>query len=389
MKIDRKLLRASWASWIAADMARAGPYWLQLVWTALFAAVLALFFTIVGSVSYAEQLGAWLSPARWARWYGINLAVTALIAYLIHGLFEFVGWLIGGPPRIRRFTMPQRLAFFGGIPILGVIIGWPLGMWLVAGKLSVLRGPEGLRLIATSAALCLLISAVLYQWFGAKARAIDAERRAAESQLKLLQAQMEPHFLFNTLANVQALIDHDPGKAKAMLGAFTDYLRASLGELRRDEVTLADELALAEAYLRVQAARMEERLAYRIEADASLQGAALLPLTLQPLVENAVHHGLEPKVEGGLVEVRARAEGSSLVVEVRDNGRGLDAAPRARGAGSAGGAGVALANLRERLARRYGDAASVTLVAAGPGSAGAVATLRLPRTVAAATEARR
>ncbi|MBL8340670.1 MAG: histidine kinase [Rubrivivax sp.] len=389
MKIDLPLLRASWASWIASDMVRAGPYWLQLVWTGLFAAVLALFFTVIGFVSYADHLGAWLSPSRWARWYGINLAVTALIAYLIHALFELVGRLIGGPSRIRCFTMPQRLAFFGGIPILGVVIGWPLGMWLVAGHLSMLRGPDGMRLIVTSAALCLVISAVLYQWFGAKARAIDAERRAAESQLKLLQAQMEPHFLFNTLANVLALVDHDPAKAKAMLGAFTDYLRASLGELRRDEVTLADELALAEAYLRVQAARMEERLAYRIEADASLHGAALLPLTLQPLVENAVHHGLEPKVEGGLVEVHARTEGTCLIVEVRDNGRGLDAAPRAGGAGGAGGAGVALANLRERLARRYGDAASVTLGCAGPGAAGAVATLRLPHTAAPAAQAGR
>jgi hypothetical protein len=374
MKIDLPLLRASWASWIASDMVRVGPYALQLVWTALFAAGLALLFTFFGFIAYVEDPARWLSPRRWAHWYGVNLVVCLVCAYLIHALFELAGRLVGGPQRIRRFTIRERLAFFGGIPVLGVVMGWPLGLWLVAGELSFLRGPDGLRLIVTSAALCLVVSAVLYQWFGAKARAIDAERRATESQLKLLQAQMEPHFLFNTLANVHSLIDHDAGKAKAMLSAFTDYLRASLGELRLDEVTLGDELALAEAYLRVQATRMEERLAYRIEADEAARQAAWLPLSLQPLVENAVHHGLEPKVGGGAVEVRAHAEGTSLVVQVRDNGRGLGTSARH-------GTGMALTNLRERLAARFGDAASLTLAAAEPG---VVATLRLPRAAAAA-----
>jgi sensor histidine kinase YesM len=227
--------------------------------------------------------------------------------------------------------------------------------------------------IATAAAIALLVTFVAYHWFGAKARAIDAERRATAAQLKLLQAQIEPHFLFNTLANVHSLIDQDAAKARAMLGAFTDYLRASLGGLRRDEVTLGEELALAEAYLRVQATRMEERLRFSIEADDATRRTPLLPLLLQPLVENAVQHGLEPQLEGGSVSVRARTEGGAVVVEVRDDGRGPDApaeAARRRGAG------LALGNVRERLAARFGSDASLTLAPARPGT---LATLRLPR----------
>jgi sensor histidine kinase YesM len=158
-----------------------------------------------------------------------------------------------------------------------------------------------------------------------------------------------------------------------MLGAFTDYLRASLGGLRRDEVTLGEELALAEAYLRVQATRMEERLRFSIEADEATRQAPLLPLLLQPLVENAVQHGLEPQVAGGTVSVFARTEGDEVVVEVRDDGRGLDASadtPLRRGAG------LALANVRERLVSAFGADASLTLAPARPGT---LVTLRLPR----------
>jgi len=369
MNIDRTVLRRSWESWISMNLEVAGPYWLQLVWTALFSASLALGFTVFGFAIHADSLADWLRADRWLLWLGRNLVVSLVIGYAIHGLFELVGRLVG-PVRIGRFTALQRALFYGGIPIVALGAGMPLGIWLAGGTV---RQDGDIGPIATAAAIALLVIFVTYYWFGAKARAIDAERRATAAQLKLLQEQIEPHFLFNTLANVHSLIDHDAAKARAMLGAFTDYLRASLGGLRRDEVTLGEELALAEAYLRVQATRMEERLRFSIEADEATRRTPLLPLLLQPLVENAVQHGLEPQVAGGTVSVVARTEGDEVVVEVRDDGRGPDASaetPLRRGAG------LALANVRERLVAAFGADASLTLAPARPGT---LVTLRLPR----------
>jgi sensor histidine kinase YesM len=192
--------------------------------------------------------------------------------------------------------------------------------------------------------------------------------RANEAQLRLLQGQMEPHFLFNTLANVISLVDADAPRAKHMLEALTDYLRASLGGLRHDDSTLAGELELARRYLQLMQTRMGERLRFEIESDDTLARATLMPLVLQPLIENAVKHGLEPQVDGGTVRVRAvrvTVDGNDcLQVCIEDDGAGLEAAarrPRRRVAGGADGNGIALTNLRERLQARFGASARVTL----------------------------
>jgi two-component sensor histidine kinase len=191
------------------------------------------------------------------------------------------------------------------------------------------------------------------------------KRQAQEAQMRLLQAQIEPHFLFNTLATVQSLMDHDPPKAKQMLASFTEYLRASLGTLRRDQGKVADELDLAQSYLRLLQGRMEDRLRFEIEADAAARAQPLPPLLLQPLVENAVMHGLEPSIDGGTVRISARVQGQRLVLEVQDDGRGLDAPPRP---GARRGNGMALDNIRERLQARYGTEATLDVQAARPGT---------------------
>ncbi len=370
MSFDRALLRASWHSWISNDnRPRAGPYWMQWLWTLLFSAALAVPFTLLGYFSLGG--GKWATLQAWAYWYGKNLVVCTTIGIVIHGLFDLCRLWFARPQRIARWSPLQRTLFFSGVPMIGVVIGWPLGLMLAGVELTRwLASARGLGSAAGSVAFALVITFVLHQWFSARARQIDAERRATEAQLRLLQAQIEPHFLFNTLANVEALIEHDPGKAKTMLSAFTDYLRASLGGLRRDAGALADELALAEAYLRVQQTRMEERLHFHIEADEAARHQPLPPLLLQPLVENAVQHGLEPQVHGGTVWVRAQARGGQLVIEVRDDGRGLGKPARP-------GAGVALANIRQRLLQRFGDAASLRLEPAEPGTR-ALLTLPLP-----------
>ena len=363
------LLRASWRSWIGSDLEPSGPIWLQWVWTLLFAAALALVFTVLGiASSTGSRPQAWIDGGLWWRWYRVNFTVCLTISALIHVMFSLLIPLVG-VARIRKFGNAQRAAFFSGVPIVGVVIGWPLGVWLVseeaAGWVRLSAGT-----LAGSVALSVLVSGFVFLVFNARQRQALAEKRAAEAQLRLLQAQIEPHFLFNTLANVHALIDHEPAKARQMLGAFTDYLRAGLSGLRRDAGPLADELALAEAYLRVQQVRMEDRLRYDIEADAGARQALLPPLLLQPLVENAVQHGLEPALDGGTVHLRARTEGGELVVEVQDDGAGPEAARR-----RAPGNGVALANIRERLAQRYGGAATLEVGSARPGT---LARLRLP-----------
>jgi sensor histidine kinase YesM len=179
----------------------------------------------------------------------------------------------------------------------------------------------------------------------------------AEARLKALQAQIEPHFLYNTLANVVSLIGPHPAQAQHMLERFIDYLRASLAASRSEQATLGSEAKLIAAYLDVLAVRMGERLRYRIEVPDALGQFAIAPMLLQPVVENAISHGLEPKVEGGEIVVSARIEGAHVCVQISDTGAGLNEAAPAKPGG-----GVGLGNLRERLRTLYGGEARVELL---------------------------
>ncbi len=367
MTIHRALLRASWESWISNDnRPRAGPWWLQWVWTLLFSAALAVGFTILGFFAFASGEGAWRNISGWLYWYGKNLIVCTTISVLIHLLFDGLRAIWATPARIGSWRPWQRSLFFGGVPLLGVLLGWPLGVELAGGHLSTwLADSRGRNLIAGSVLIALMISFVMHLWFSARARQLDAERRATDAQLRLLQAQIEPHFLFNTLANVQSLMDHDLPRAKRMLGSFTDYLRASLTTLRSDHSRVSDELALARSYLELLQGRMEERLRFSVSADEGARNQPLPPLLLQPLVENAVVHGLEPSIDGGMVQVTARVSGRHLVLQVQDDGLGPDAPARR---GGKAGAGVALANIRQRLLAMYGSTATLDVQPAHPGT---------------------
>ena len=325
----RDLLRRSWQSWLSNELAHEGPWWLMWLWTILFCTALAVVFTVVSALAAAPE-DALASLPLWATWFARNWPVCMTIGALIHLLFAGAARVIA-PQRIRGWAPWQRTMFSSGLPMLGLAVGWPLGILLAGGDLfEWFTSNSGVRSVALSLAIGLLIVFATHDLYAARSRQVDAERRATEAQLRLLQAQMEPHFLFNTLANVQGLIDDDPARAKLMLETFTDYLRSTLTQLRTGAGTLGDELALAETYLKLQQMRMADRLDYRIDADDGARAAALSPLVLQPLVENAIRHGLEPKVEGGSLALRARTDGSRLTVEVADDGLGLDARPRPR-----------------------------------------------------------
>ena len=177
---------------------------------------------------------------------------------------------------------------------------------------------------------------------------------ATEAQLKLLQSQLEPHMLFNTLANLRALIATDPTRAITMLDSLIDYLRATLSASRAASHSLQNEFDRLRDYLALMQVRMGPRLTYTLDLPPELAEQSVPTLLLQPLVENAIKHGLEPKIEGGSVVVTARREGSNVVLDVIDSGVGLK-----------DGAGFGLTQVRERLQAAYGDQATIVLGAAG------------------------
>lgn len=207
-----------------------------------------------------------------------------------------------------------------------------------------------------------------------EARGAELRRGALETQqlatrLRLLQAQVEPHFLFNTLSNVRRLCQSDAGAGRAMLAHFTRYLRAALPRMRENETTLADEIDLVSAYLGVQKIRMGARLETSIEAPAPLLGARVPPMMLATLVENAIKHGIAPLAEGGSIRIKAEKGGDALKLTVADTGKGFTAAS---------GSGVGLANIRARLAALYGERAALRLEANAPRGVAAIITLPSP-----------
>lgn len=211
-----------------------------------------------------------------------------------------------------------------------------------------------------------------------EAGARDAERLAAENRLRLLQSQLEPHMLFNTLANLRVLVAVDPPRAQAMLDHLISFLRSTLAASRRGHHRLADEFARTEDYLELMKVRMGSRLDWACRLPPELAGKPVPALLLQPLVENAIAHGLEPAVAGGRLLVEARLEGDGLVLSVRDTGVGLAAAAPARSDDRPAERGFGLRQVRERLEALFGGRASLALTPADDGAGGTLATLRLP-----------
>lgn len=289
---------------------------------------------------------------RWqwphARWPG--LAAQLWLAYS-------AAWLVL-PSRFWPLGVPLAAAC-GGVLGLVALPGFGLAQALSAD--AVWRR----ALPATAFALLVLLPMRWWRWREEQAlhlRLRQAEHTAAMaelsrqvslSELKALQAQVEPHFLFNALASLQQLIRHQPATAERFLGDLHDYLRLALPSMREPLSTVDKELALSRAYLTVMARRLGERLRFDVRADADCGAHPLPPMMLLTLVENAVRHGIEPLARGGEVRIVARRDGERLVLEVHDDGAGLVTPEKATSKGQ----GVGLANVRDRLASLYGDAA--------------------------------
>jgi signal transduction histidine kinase len=196
------------------------------------------------------------------------------------------------------------------------------------------------------------------------------EKELTVAKLSLLHAQVEPHFLYNTLASAQLLTRTDPARADEMLGNLIMYLRHSLPRTENSLSTLGEELERAQAYLDILKIRMGSRLSLQVEVPQHLRSVLFPPMMLQTLVENAIKHGLEPKSGGGTVWILAREHEKSVALTVADDGRGFSA--------EGGGTGIGLRNVRERLRLAYGNTAAFAIVANFP--TGVAATITVPNT---------
>lgn len=267
-------------------------------------------------------------------------------------------------------------AQYSGIVLGGLLLGGTLPSAIEAAARS-MNSMLLFTLLAAGAALLFIVSRDRITRAEAalaleKARAETIARQALQTQLRLLQAQIEPHMLFNTLANLQGLIAIDPARAQSMLDQLILYLRATLTTSRDENTTLAHEFALLDAYLGLMSVRMGQRLGHTLDLPPALAGVTLPPMLLQPLVENAIVHGIEPHIDGGHVTISAAQHGGMLDLTVADTGRGLQAAP------GRPGTGLGVANTRERLRAVYGDHATLSLTPNTPNGALVRITLPLP-----------
>lgn len=251
---------------------------------------------------------------------------------------------------------------------LGGLIGVAIGAKLNGGNVFdiLINYPQGLTTSVVSALL--FGTAITYYFYSRnriaesetqiqreKARQARNEQKLVEIELSILQAQIEPHFLFNTLSNVLALIENDSKKASTMLEALTLFLRASLKRTRMSTGTLRDELNLVDSYLTIHAIRMRDRLSFNINVSLELLDLTLPPLLIQPLVENAIRHGLEPMKEKGAITITAKSDDQSLIIEVADTGHGLNTE-------SKNDKGIGLNNVRQRLHSLYKNRARLELL---------------------------
>jgi Histidine kinase len=303
-------------------------------------------------VAFAEAIGR--VPA-WTFFSVVVFTTLMLTAIVALNLTE------GRSNRWRIASLVAALLIFS---ILSQPIVWNLRSvldityrpfsWVYPGIVSNVVGPVLVTLLAVAPIyLRRRRQAVVRDLRDAKLRRVNAERQETEARLQSLQAQIEPHFLFNTLAHILRLHQVDARRGRAMLQSLTEYMRSALPQMRgQKDFTLGQELALTRAYVNVQQIRMGERLRVEVDVPAALMQARVPPMTVLTLAENAVKHGLGPKGEGGTLRIEASLLGEVLEVAVCDDGVGLRL-----GAGT----GHGLSNTRSRLAAAYGSRAALEI----------------------------
>jgi two-component system sensor histidine kinase AlgZ len=315
------------------------------------------------------------APFRWVE--AIVFAVPLAVLFGFMGLASF--WVCQAAP------LPRGLARAFGMQLLaGVVSGF---MWLAAGRgfalaldgagvfpgLVAKQSAAAPLLLGLGVALYLLAAALHYVIVAFEAsrtlerRALEFEIASREAELRALRAQIHPHFLFNSLNSINALIASRPEEARQLCVRLGDFLRRSLTVGSRETISLAEELDLAEQLFSIEKVRFGDRLAHAVVADDAARACLVPPLVLQPLVENAVTHGVARRLEGGEIRIEAERRGAELRITVV-NSRDPDA-PRKKGTG------IGLQNVRRRLFALHGDAAEVRVL---PGDSSFRVELRLP-----------
>lgn len=285
---------------------------------------------------WPRQLPWWL--ARWTlQLVGVMLAVPlgVLLAYMINTP-------AGGPP---FWEHPARFRGFVTLSMTGLM----LAPWMALTALLRRRDAEA-RQQELSFAL----------------EKSELERQALDARLKLLQAQVEPHFLFNTLANVRAMVDAGSPQASAMLGSLIAYLRAAVPRLHQRTTTLGQELQLVRAYLDLMHLRMPDRLQFALDVDPAALPMRCPPMTLLSLVENAVRHGIDPSEVGGRIDIAVRCDGQRCMARVVDTGLGMRPVAGTDLVSGPHGLGTGLPSLRERLELAFRGQAQLSLSAVHP-----------------------
>jgi two-component sensor histidine kinase len=336
-----------------------------------------ILFTLGISLSLGLLLsGAYQIPTRIVL---LRAAIVGIVAMLAFGAAEL--W----PRRLPRWLARWALQ------ILGVMAAIPfatlLAYWLTTGgQPNFATDPNvqsGFALMTVAGLLIapwIAVAAMVHQREAfAQQQALafelersELERQALDARYRLLHAQVEPHFLFNTLANVQALIDSGSPQASRVLRALTEYLRAAVPRLREPATTLAQELELVRAYLELMHMRMPDRLQFSVEVDPDALPLRCPPMTVLTLVENAVRHGIDPAEQGGRIDITVRNRAGRCAIRVQDTGVGLGRA--------SAGLGTGLATLRERLQSVFGSEATLQLTPLQPH--GTIADVSFPARVA-------
>ncbi|MBF5045869.1 sensor histidine kinase [Aggregicoccus sp. 17bor-14] len=317
---------------------------------------------------FSGVLGA-LVGLHWTTGPGsaaVRALLVGLVALGVFGLFE--RWPRRLPRWLARWVL-QVLGVAAAVPVTTFALfalSTPAGappFWRVAERVNgfLMLSVVGL-LFAPWVALAALVrqkdALARHQALAFDLERSELERRALDARLRLLQAQVSPHFLFNTLANVRELVDAGAPQASQVLGSLIAYLRAAVPRLQEPATTLGQELELVRAYLELMHMRMPDRLQYALHADEAALALPCPPMTLLTLVENAVRHGIDPSEEGGHIEVRVTEAGGRCRVQVSDTGVGLGRAEA--------GLGTGLSTLRERLQLVFGPEAQLQLAPLAP-----------------------